>query len=58
MTTQRTRVGREVEEALKEILAHVRGETPFPCRIVDDPAAEHVRCEGTVTFSSSKRSDR
>ena len=31
MTTQRTRVGREVEKALEEVLAHVRGETPLPC---------------------------
>lgn len=60
MTTQRTRVGREVEEALEEVLAHMRGETPLPCGIVDDPVAEHVRrekgTEGTVTFSSPKRS--
>ena len=42
MTTQRTRVGREVAEALEEVLAHTRGETRLPCRIVDDPAAEHI----------------
>ncbi len=42
MTTQRTETGREVEAALGEVLAHVRGETPLPCRIVDDPAAEHI----------------
>ncbi len=42
MTTQRTAVGREVEAALGEVLAHVRGETQLPCRIVDDPAPEHI----------------
>ena len=42
MTTQKTEVGREVEAALGEVLAHVRGETQLPCRIVDDPAAEHI----------------
>ncbi|MYG82200.1 MAG: hypothetical protein F4187_10785 [Gemmatimonadetes bacterium] len=42
MTTGRTDLGREVEAALGEVLAHVRGETSLPCRIVDDPAAEHV----------------
>lgn len=62
MATQHTRVGREVEEALEEVLTHVRGETPLPCRIVEDPAAEHVRrkgqAQGTVTFPSPKRSAR
>ena len=42
MTTGRTDLGREVEAALGEVLAHVRGETSLPCRIVDDPAAEHI----------------
>ena len=42
MTTQRTDVGREVEAALGEVLAHVRGETELPCRIVDDPAADRI----------------
>ena len=42
MTTRRTEVGREVEAALGEVLDHVRGATPLPCRIVDDPAAEHI----------------
>ncbi|WP_423928854.1 helix-turn-helix domain-containing protein [Candidatus Palauibacter sp.] len=42
MTTRRTDVSREVEAALDEVLAHVRGVTPLPCRIVDDPAAEHI----------------
>ena len=40
MTAERTETGLEVEAALGEVLAHVRGETALPCRIVDDPAAE------------------
>lgn len=43
MTTKRTPVGREVEEALGEVLAHVRGEVDLPCRIVDDPSAQRIR---------------
>ena len=39
---KRTQVGLEVEAALGEVLAHVRGEVDLPCRIVDDPAAEHI----------------
>ena len=31
-----------IEAALGEVLAHVRGETALPCRIVDDPAAERI----------------
>ena len=40
---KRTQVGQEVEAALSEVLAHVCGEVDLPCRIVDDPAAEHIR---------------
>ena len=59
MTTQRTRVGREVEDALEEVLAHVRGETPLPCRIVDDPAAEHiVSLRKRMRLSRQKFADR
>lgn len=42
MTMERTQVGREVEAALNEVLAHVRGEVELPCRIIDDPTAERV----------------
>ena len=42
MTTRRTDLGREVETALGEVLAHVRGTAPLLCRIVDDPAAAHI----------------
>ncbi len=43
MTAKRTPLGREVEQALGEVLAHVRGETELPCRLVDDPSAERIR---------------
>ncbi|MDE0057490.1 MAG: type II toxin-antitoxin system MqsA family antitoxin [Defluviicoccus sp.] len=42
MTTERSGLGRELETALGEVLAHVRGETELSCRIVDDPAAERI----------------
>ncbi len=42
MTTDRTARGREIEEALGEVLAHVRGEVELPSRIVDDPTAERI----------------
>ena len=43
MTSERTPLGQEIEEALGEVLAHVRGEIALPCRIVDDPAAGRIR---------------
>ena len=43
MTAKRTPFGREVEQALGEVLAHVRGKTDLPCRLVDDPSAERIR---------------
>ncbi len=59
MTTRRTEVGREVEAALGEVLAHVRGTTPLPCRIVDDPAAEHiVALRKRLKLSRKKFADR
>jgi len=42
MTSQRTETGREAEAALREVLAHMRGKTRMPCRIVDDPAEERI----------------
>ena len=42
MKTERTNVGRELETALGEVLEHVRGEEVLPCRVVDNPAAEHI----------------
>ena len=42
MTSERTKLGREIETALGEVLAHVRGDTGLACRIVDDPVAERI----------------
>ena len=42
MTEKRTKLGREVEDALGEVLAHVRGGVDLPCRIIDDPSAERI----------------
>ena len=59
MTTERTQVGQEVEEALGEVLAHVRGEVALPCRIVEDPAAEHIRAlRKRLKLSRQKFADR
>ena len=43
MSTERSRVGHEIETALGEVLAHVRGEVELPCRVIDDPSAERIR---------------
>ena len=59
MTTERTRLGRDVETALGEVLAHVRGETNLPCRIVDDPAAERILAlRKRLRLSRQKFADR
>ena len=59
MTTKRTKVGREVEEALGEVLAHVRGEVDLPCRIVDDPSAERILAlRKSMKLSRQKFADR
>jgi putative transcriptional regulator len=42
MTEERTAVGREVEEALEEVLAHVRGDVALATRIVDDPSKVRI----------------
>lgn len=42
MTTKRTRLGQEVEAALGEVVAHVRGEVELPCRIVGDRTGGHA----------------
>jgi putative transcriptional regulator len=42
MTEGRSDLGREVEEALNEVLAHVRGEAALPTRIVDDPSKARI----------------
>ena len=59
MATERTQMGREVEAALGEALAHVRGEADLPCRIVDDPAPEHiVALRKRMKLSRQKFADR
>ena len=59
MTAERTETGLEVEAALGEVLAHVRGETALPCRIVDDPAAERiVALRKRMKLSRQKFADR
>ena len=40
MTTGRTGIGQEIEAALGEVVAHVRGEAALPCRVVDAPASD------------------
>ena len=39
MTEEPAGMAYEIETALEEVLAHVRIEAAFPCRIVDDPIA-------------------
>ncbi len=59
MTEKRTKVGREVEAALGEVLAHVRGEVDLPCRIVDDPSAERILAlRKRMKLSRQKFADR
>ena len=59
MTTERTETGLEIEAALDEVLAHVRGETALLCRIVDDPAAERiVALRKRMRLSRQKFADR
>ena len=43
MTAKRTPLGKEVETALGEVVAHVRGEIALPCRLFDDPSAARIR---------------
>lgn len=59
MTRQRTNVGLEIEEALGEVLAHVRGEVELPGRVVDDPsAARIVALRRRMRLSRRKFADR
>ncbi len=59
MTAKRTTLGNEVEEALGEVLDHVRGEIDLPCRIVDDPTAERIRAvRKRLKLSRQKFADR
>ena len=59
MNTQRTKVGRDVEGALGEVLAHVRSETELSCRIVDDPSAARILAlRKRMKLSRQKFADR
>jgi putative transcriptional regulator len=59
MTAKRTALGNEVEEALGEVLNHVRGAIDLPCRIVDDPTAERIRAlRKRLKLSRQKFADR
>ena len=59
MTNERTAIGYEIEEALGEVLAHVKGEAPLSCRIVDDPAAERISAlRKRLKLSRQKFADR
>ena len=56
---ERTQVGRELEEALGEVLAHVRGDVDLSCRIVDDPAASRILAvRKRLKLSRQKFADR
>lgn len=59
MTDERSKLGRDVETALGEVLTHVRGETELPCRIVDDPSAERIQAlRKRMKLSRQKFADR
>ena len=59
MTEKRTEIGSQVETALDEVLAHVRGETALPCRIVDDPTASRIlSVRKRLKLSRKKFADR
>ena len=59
MTEKRTGVGHEIETALEEVLAHVRGEVALPGRIVDDPTADRiVALRKRMKLSRRKFADR
>ena len=59
MTTERTRIGQEIETALGEVLGHARGEAALPCRIVDDSGAEKiVALRKWLKLSRQKLADR
>ncbi len=59
VTTERTPLGKEIEAALGEVLAHVRGEIALPCRIADDPTAERIRAlRDSMKLSRQKFAER
>ena len=59
MTTDRTGIGQEIEAALGEVVAHVRGEAVLPCPIVEAPAADRVvALRKRLKLSRQKFADR
>lgn len=48
----RTPIGLEVEEALAEVLAHVKGEVALPSRIISEPTAARVKAVRLKTGKS------
>ena len=59
MTTERTKLGQEIETALGEVVAHVRGEAALPCWIVDAPGAGRlVALRKRLKLSRQKFADR
>ena len=59
MSPKRSIVGQDVEEALGEVLAHVRGEKTLNARIVDDPSAKRILAlRKRMKLSRQKFADR
>jgi putative transcriptional regulator len=59
MTAKRTTVGLQVEEALDEVLNHIRGKKELECRIVDDPSAGRILAlRKRMKLSRQKFADR
>jgi putative transcriptional regulator len=42
MTDDRSELGLEVEQALNEVLGHVRGEIALPTRLIDTPTSADI----------------
>ena len=57
MIAERTELGREIETALGEVLAHVRAQTELPCRMVEDPAAGQNGSAQTVIGTAQSCSE-
>ena len=59
MTTKRTGLGQEVEAALGEVGAHVRGEVELPCRVVVESSGKHIfSVRKRMKLSRQKFADR
>ena len=59
MNADRTKLGRELETALGEVLEHARGDATLHCRIVENPAAAHiVAVRKRLKLSRQKFADR